>query len=162
WLPLRRSPHLSRRGSLLRPRPPSWPISPPSSNGSPTSRRRTPTCAAGWPRSSTNCRTSADAVNAPPSAVTRPRRRAPIADAGRTRLLTCNSPAHLGISLGNTRDLLHDSCGLTISRPGLLSHLRWGGQLFAPVVDELLELLHQSPVGQGDETGWRSDGRPAW
>jgi Transposase IS66 family/zinc-finger binding domain of transposase IS66 len=80
----------------------------------------------------------------------------------RARLLTCYSRAHLGISLGKTRDLLHDFFGLTISRPGLLGHLRWGGRLFAPVVDELLELLRQSPVVQGDETGWRIDGQPAW
>jgi Transposase IS66 family/zinc-finger binding domain of transposase IS66 len=80
----------------------------------------------------------------------------------RARLLTCYSRAHLGISLGKTRDLLHDFFGLTISRPGLLGHLRWGGQLFAPVVDELQELLRQSPVVQGDETGWRIDGQPAW
>jgi hypothetical protein len=44
----------------------------------------------------------------------------------------------------------------------LLGHLRWGGQLFAPVADELQELLRQSPVVQGDETGWRIDGQPAW
>jgi hypothetical protein len=80
----------------------------------------------------------------------------------RARLLTCYSRAHLGISLGKTRDLLHDFFGLTISRPGLLGHLRWGGQLFAPVVDELLDLLRRSPVVQGDETGWRIDGQPAW
>jgi hypothetical protein len=80
----------------------------------------------------------------------------------RARLLTCYSRAHLGISLGKTRDLLHDFFGLTISRAGLLGHLRWGGQLFAPVVDELLERLRQSPVVQGDETGWRIDGQPAW
>jgi hypothetical protein len=80
----------------------------------------------------------------------------------RARLLTSYSRAHLGISLGKTRDLLHDFFGLTISRPGLLGHLRWGGQLFAPVVDELQELLRQSPVVQGDETGWRTDGQPAW
>src|SRR5262249_52904848 len=30
------------------------------------------------------------------------------------------------------------------------------------VVDELHELLPQSPVVQGDETGWRIDGQPAW
>jgi Transposase IS66 family len=80
----------------------------------------------------------------------------------RARRLTGYSRAHLGISLGKTRDLLHDFFGLTISRPGLLGHLRWGGQLFAPVVDELLDLLRQSPVVQGDETGWRIDGQPAW
>jgi hypothetical protein len=33
----------------------------------------------------------------------------------RARLLTCYSRAHLGISLGKTRDLLHDFFGLTIS-----------------------------------------------
>jgi hypothetical protein len=79
----------------------------------------------------------------------------------RARLLTCYSRAHLGISLGKSRDLLHDFFGFTISRAGQLRHLRWGGQLFAPVVDELLE-LRQSPVVQADETGWRIDSHPAW
>jgi hypothetical protein len=80
----------------------------------------------------------------------------------RARLLTCYSRAHLGISLGKTRDLLHDYFGLTVSRAGLLGHLRWGGTLFAPVVEELWELLRNSPVVQGDETGWRINGQPAW
>jgi transposase len=80
----------------------------------------------------------------------------------RARLLTCYGRAHLGISLGKTQDLLHDFFGLTISRAGLLGHLRWGGTLFAPVVEELLALLRNSPVVQGDETGWRIDGKPAW
>jgi hypothetical protein len=34
--------------------------------------------------------------------------------------------------------------------------------LFAPVVDQLFELLRQSPVVQGDETGWRINGKTAW
>ena len=80
----------------------------------------------------------------------------------RARLLTCYSRAHLGISLGKTQDLLHDFFGLTLSRAGLLGHLRWGGQLFAPVVDELLDRLRQSPVVQGDETGWRINGQSCW
>jgi hypothetical protein len=80
----------------------------------------------------------------------------------RTRLLTCYARAHLGISLGKTRDLLHDFFDLTVSRAGLLGHLRWGGALFAPVVEELLALLRASPVVQGDETGWRINGQPAW
>jgi transposase len=80
----------------------------------------------------------------------------------RARLLTCYGRAHLGISLGKTQDLLHDFFGLTISRAGLLGHLRWGGTLFAPVVEELLTLLRNSPVVQGDETGWRINGQPAW
>ncbi len=80
----------------------------------------------------------------------------------RARLLTCYSRAHLGISLGKTQNLLHDFFGLTVSRAGLLGHLRWGGQLFAPVVEELFELLRNSPVVQGDETGWRIDGQTAW
>jgi hypothetical protein len=80
----------------------------------------------------------------------------------RTRLLSCYARAHLGISLGKTQNLLHDFFGLTVSRAGLLGHLRWGGQLFAPVVAELLELLRQSPVIQGDETGWRINGQTAW
>jgi len=80
----------------------------------------------------------------------------------RARLLTCYSRAHLGISLGKTRDLLHDFFGLTVSRAGLLGHLRWGGTLFEPVVEELLRRLRNSPVVQGDETGWRINGQPAW
>jgi transposase len=80
----------------------------------------------------------------------------------RARLLTCYGRAHLGISLGKTGDLLHDFFGLTVSRAGLLGHLRWGGTLFAPVVEELFELLRQSPVVGGDETGWRINGQPAW
>jgi transposase len=80
----------------------------------------------------------------------------------RARLLTCYSRAHLGISLGKTRDLLHDFFGLTVSRAGLLGHLRWGGALFEPVVEELLERLRKSPVVQGDETGWRINGQTAW
>jgi transposase IS66 family protein/transposase IS66-like protein len=80
----------------------------------------------------------------------------------RARLLTCYGRAHLGISLGKTQDLLHDFFGLTISRAGLLGHLRWGGSLFAPVVEELLDLLRHSPVVQGDETGWRLNGQTAW
>jgi len=80
----------------------------------------------------------------------------------RARLLTCYGRAHLGISLGKTRDLLHDFFGLTVSRAGLLGHLRWGGALFEPVVEELLERLRDSPVVQGDETGWRINGQTAW
>jgi len=80
----------------------------------------------------------------------------------RARLLTCYGRAHLGISLGKTRDLLHDFFGLTVSRAGLLGHLRWGGTLFEPVVEELLERLRHSPVVQGDETGWRINGQLAW
>ena len=34
---------------------------------------------------------------------------------------------------------MHDFFGLTVSRAGLLGHLRWGGALFEPVVEELLE-----------------------
>lgn len=80
----------------------------------------------------------------------------------RARLLTCYGRAHLGISLGKTRDLLHDFFGLTVSRAGLLGHLRWGGTLFEPVVEELLARLRNSPVVQGDETGWRINGQTAW
>lgn len=80
----------------------------------------------------------------------------------RARLLTCYGRAHLGISLGKTRDLLHDFFGLTASRAGLLGHLRWGGTLFEPVVEELLQRLRNSPVVQGDETGWRINGQTAW
>jgi hypothetical protein len=77
-------------------------------------------------------------------------------------LLTCYARAHLGISLGKTQHLLHDFFGLSVSRAGLLGHLHWGGDLFAPVVEELFALLRQSPVVGGDETGWRINGQPAW
>jgi transposase len=80
----------------------------------------------------------------------------------RARLLTCYGRAHLGISLGKTAHLLHDFFGLSVSRAGLLGHLRWGGTLFEPVVDQLLERLRNSPVVQGDETGWRINGQTAW
>jgi transposase len=80
----------------------------------------------------------------------------------RARLLACYGRAHLGISLGKTRDLLHDFFGLTVSRAGLLGHLRWGGALFEPVVEKLLQRLRNSPVVQGDETGWRINGQTAW
>ncbi len=80
----------------------------------------------------------------------------------RARLLTSYSRAHLGISLGKSQNLLHDFFGLTVSRAGLLGHLRWAGQLFEPVVDELLERLRRSAVVQGDETGWRINGQTAW
>src|ERR1700685_3309315 len=63
----------------------------------------------------------------------------------RARLLTCYGRAHLGMSMGKTHLLLHDFFGLTVSRAGLLGHLRWGGTLFEPVVEELLDLLRQSP-----------------
>jgi transposase len=80
----------------------------------------------------------------------------------RTRLLTAYSRAHLGISLGKTQNLLHDFFGLSVSRAGLLGHLHWAGQLFEPVVEELFERLRNSPVVQGDETGWRINGQTAW
>jgi transposase len=80
----------------------------------------------------------------------------------RARLLTAYSRAHLGIALGKTQNLLHDFFGLSVSRAGLLGHLRWAGQLFEPVVDELLQRLRDSPVVQGDETGWRINGQTAW
>jgi hypothetical protein len=80
----------------------------------------------------------------------------------RARLLTAYSRAHLGISLGKTQNLLHDFFGLTVSRAGLLGHLRWAGQLFEPIVEELFERLRHSPVVQGDETGWRINGQTAW
>ena len=80
----------------------------------------------------------------------------------RARLLTSYGRAHLGISLGKTQNLLHDFFGLTVSRAGLLGHLRWAGQLFEPVVEELLNRLRNSPVVQGDETGWRINGQTAW
>jgi Transposase IS66 family len=57
---------------------------------------------------------------------------------------------------------LHDFFGLSVSRAGLLGHLRWGGTLFEPIVEELLQRLRDSPVVQGDETGWRINGQTAW
>lgn len=80
----------------------------------------------------------------------------------RVRLFAAYARAHLGISLGKTRDLLYEAFGLTVSRAGLLGHLRWAGTLFEPVVKELFERLQNSPVVGGDETGWRINGKTAW
>jgi len=80
----------------------------------------------------------------------------------RARLLVCYARAELGISLGKTTELLAQWWQLPLSRAGALGHLRWGGQLFAPVVQGFLELLRQSGVVHGDETGWRINGRNVW
>jgi len=80
----------------------------------------------------------------------------------RARLLVCYARAELGISLGKTTELLRQWWQLPLSRAGALGHLRWGGKLFAPVVQEFLELLRQSNIVHADETGWRIDGKNVW
>lgn len=80
----------------------------------------------------------------------------------RLRLFSCYARAELGISLEKTADLLREMWGLRISRAGVLGHLRWGSRMFAPVVQELWELLRESPVVHADETGWRINGRNVW
>lgn len=80
----------------------------------------------------------------------------------RLRALVCYSRAYLGISLEKTCTLLSDLFGIQLSRAGALGHLRWGSRITAPVVEQLLGLLRQAPLVQGDETGWRIDGRNVW
>lgn len=80
----------------------------------------------------------------------------------RVRALVCYSRAYLGISLEKTCTLLSDLFGIQLSRAGALGHLRWGSRLTAPVVEQLLALLRQAPLVQGDETGWRINGRNVW
>lgn len=80
----------------------------------------------------------------------------------RARLLQCFARSFLGTSLGKTNELLHQFFGLNLSRAGGLGHLKWGSKLFAPVVQQLLELLRQSAVVHADETGWRIDGANVW
>jgi DNA-directed RNA polymerase subunit RPC12/RpoP len=70
----------------------------------------------------------------------------------RARLLVGYSRAYLGISLEKTCTLLQDLFGLRVSRAGALGHIRWSGQLCAPVVKQLLQLLRQEPLVQADET----------
>ncbi len=80
----------------------------------------------------------------------------------RARLLAGYARAHLGISLEKTDDLLWQLFGLDLSRAGALGHIRWGAALFDPVVEELFQILRESPVIHADETGWRIDGKNVW
>ena len=78
----------------------------------------------------------------------------------RIRLLSVYARAYLGISLGKTATLLNELFGISISRAGVLGHLRWFVRQFAPVVGELFELRKRLRVVHADETGWPSQGRP--
>lgn len=80
----------------------------------------------------------------------------------RARLVAGYARAHLGISLGKTADLLSTLFGLSVSRAGLLGHIRWTGKLCAPVVQRFLELLREATVVHADETGWRINGKNVW
>ena len=80
----------------------------------------------------------------------------------RARLLAAYARGHLGISLGKTAALFEEWYGFTESRAGVLGHVKWAGQLFAPVVQQLLAILRESPVVWADETGWRIDGKNVW
>jgi transposase len=80
----------------------------------------------------------------------------------RARLLVCYARAHLGLALGKTCDLLEQFWGLRLSRAGALGHLRWGLELFSPVVGRLWELLRESELVHGDETSWRINGDNVW
>jgi transposase len=80
----------------------------------------------------------------------------------RARLLAAYARGHLGISLGKTTALFSEWFGIHASRAGVLGHVKWAGKLGAPVVRKLLEILRQSPVVFGDETGWRIDGKNVW
>lgn len=80
----------------------------------------------------------------------------------RVRLFNIYARGHLGISLGKGCDFLEQWWGISLSRAGALGHLKWGGKLFEPVVTRLLELLSQSKLVHGDETGWRINGKNVW
>jgi transposase len=80
----------------------------------------------------------------------------------RARLLAAYARGHLGISLGKTATLFEEWFGFSESRAGVLGHVKWAGQLFAPIVRQLLEILRKSAVVQADETGWRIDGKNVW
>lgn len=80
----------------------------------------------------------------------------------RARLLAAYARGHLGISLGKTAKLFEEWFGFTESRAGTLGHVKWAGQLFAPIVPRLLAMLRESPVVQADETGWRINGKNVW
>lgn len=80
----------------------------------------------------------------------------------RARLLMGYCRAHLGLSLGKSTALLGELFGLTLSRSGALGHILWAGDLFAPVVQRLFDLLKSEPVIHADETGWRINGKNVW
>lgn len=80
----------------------------------------------------------------------------------RVRLFAAYARAHLGISLEKTGAVLGEWFGIQESRAGLLGHLKWAGNLCAPVVQKLLEILRASPVVFADETGWRINGKNVW
>jgi hypothetical protein len=80
----------------------------------------------------------------------------------RARLLAGYGRSYLGISLEKTDDLLWQLFGLNLSRAGTLGHIRWGAELFDPVVAELFKILRESAVIHADETGWRIDGKNVW
>lgn len=80
----------------------------------------------------------------------------------RTRLLMGYCRAHLGLSLGKSTALLDELFGLKLSRAGALGHIQWAGDLVAPVVQRLFELLKSEPVIHADETGWRINGKNVW
>ena len=70
--------------------------------------------------------------------------------------------AHLGLSLGKANDLLEQFMGLAQSRVAALGQLCRMGDLFDPVVQELLKILRDEPVIHADETGWRINGKNVW
>ena len=70
--------------------------------------------------------------------------------------------AHLGLSLGKANDLLEQFMGLSQSRVAALGQLWRMGDLFDPVVQELLKILRDEPVIHADETGWRINGKNVW
>ena len=132
----------------------------------PTSKRPSSSKTTSWP-TSPNPRSSgiATAATSPlpllpahlpgprrPGTARRPHRAArPLAD-----LLRPRPPRHLpGQDPRPAPRLLRpdDQPGRPARSPAL------GRTLFAPVVEELLELLRQSPVVPGDETGWRINGQ---
>jgi transposase len=74
--------------------------------------------------------------------------------------------AHLnkrvGLSLGQTTQVLQLGFGLQVSRAGISRALARMAEKAAPTYEQLLVTARQSLVNWMDETGWRVGGRPQW
>lgn len=68
----------------------------------------------------------------------------------------------MGLSVGNTQQILEVGCGLRISRGGLSRALARMGRKAEPVYAQLLAANRASVVNVMDETGWKVGGRLQW
>src|SRR6202521_2579473 len=68
----------------------------------------------------------------------------------------------MGLSLGQTRQVLSYGYGLEVSRGGLYRALARMAGRAEPTYDQLVETARQAPVNGMDETGWKVGGRLQW